>query len=311
MPGHEEFLPEWHSRFAVTPSALQNFLRATLDSDAAAGDRIVGGYDNEVYRVVLEAGRPAYVRIRRPDDGDFTDEIRAMEWASTAGVPVPAVLATGDVEGRPAMILAGARGHPLADCEAGDRRAALLSLGRMLRRLHEVVTPGYWRPGPDDQWEQDAERLRRGFVADRAAERADLLAAGFTPAEIDRMITEISIPVTPPPRGPVLCHGDPTPEHIYVDERAEVVDVIDWGMWCGGWPVDDLAYMARTYSRSDLEIVLRGHGDSLADDEFRRRLWRTSIGQGIGHLAHHARIGDGAGVERNSGALRVALCELT
>lgn len=308
MTVDDGFLHELHARFAVDESALDEFVRRAMGSPAVAVHRIVGGYDNEVYRVEFDAGTHVYVRIRQADDDDFDDEVRAMELARSADVPVPAVLTVGTVDpGRPAMIVAPARGRPLT--EIPDRRHAMESLGRLLRRLHDISMPGYWRPNHNNQWVGDPLVARRGFVADRAGERDYLLRAGFSHDEIDRMIAAISVP--PPSGGPVLVHGDPTAEHVYVDEAGDVVDLIDWGMWCGGWPVDDLAYAIRVYPRAEVDALLAGHGDTLADPMFRQLIWRTAIGQGIGHLAHHLRIGDTAGAERNARGLVEALTELS
>ncbi|MGI8868626.1 MAG: aminoglycoside phosphotransferase family protein [Mycobacteriales bacterium] len=205
--------------------------------------------------------------------------------------------------------LVPARGQPLSGLRGTPGApAALEGLGRTLARLHGVAMPGYWRPDPTGRWEDDVAALRRGFVAERAGERGHLRAAGFPPAQIDRMITAIYAP--PPDTRPVLCHGDPTPEHIYIDEAGAVSDLIDWGMWCGGFPVDDLADAARVYRRDEFELILRGHGESLADPAFGRQLWTACIGQAIGHLTHHANIGDPAGVRRNARALHTAMQEL-
>lgn len=302
-----EFLRELHAGFAVAESALNDFVNRSTGSRPVNRERIMQGYDNEVYRVRLGSGVDIYVRIRIAGAADFTGELQAMDLAREVGVPVPAVLAVGTVEtGRPAMIVAAARGRPLSD--VAERRPALESLGRTLHLLHSVPMPGYWRPDADNHWQHDAAEQHRAFVADRADERDCLMQAGIPAGEIDRMIAAISAP--PPPGGPVLLHCDPSPDHIYVDSAGEVVDLIDWGMWCGGSPIGDLAYVARTYGRDELDAVLAGHGDTLADPAFRRQLWSSVIGLGIGHVAHHVRIGDTAGAQRNARGLTEALSEL-
>ena len=107
----------------------------------------------------------------------------------------------------------------------------------------------------------------------------------------------------------MLCHGDVSPEHVFVDAELRVSGLINWGMWHGGSAIGELAYVANTYGWTDLQAVLEGHGwISLDDDpELRRALATSLVGQLIGNIAHHVTIRDRAGADRNVAVLRQAV----
>jgi len=197
--------------------------------------RIVRGYDNEVYRIGLSGGHVVYVRIRRQGEGSFDQEAWAMSLAREAGVPVPEVLAVdtvSDAEGRhPAMVVADATGHQL-EASMGtlsdpQRRRVLVDLGTVLARLHSIAVLGVWRPDESGRW-PDPDELRRGFIAERKTERGLLLAAGLSGPEVDRVIDLLDYsPDTPPRSNFVLCHGDISPEHVFVCDDLQVSGLID------------------------------------------------------------------------------------
>jgi aminoglycoside phosphotransferase (APT) family kinase protein len=164
-----------------------------------------------------------------------------------------------------------------------------------------------WRPDPSGQW-PDPDRLRQGFIAERRGERELLLTAGLTLAEVDRASALLDLSPDPPRTGFVLCHGDVSPEHVFIDEALHVSALIDWGEWHGGSPVGELALVATTFGWDDLEPVLQGYGhDSSNGDVFQRELATTAVGQLTGHIAHHMRLKDPDGAAQNVVALRLAL----
>ena len=77
------------------------------------------------------------------------------------------------------------------------------------------------------------------------------------------------------PRGrlPVLCHGDVSPVHVFVDPEMQVVGLIDWGMWHGGPAVSELAGLAMKDTRSTSPPST---ATELTDPALRRLIaWRT------------------------------------
>ena len=131
-------------------------------------ERVVNGYDNEVYRIGLDGGHEAFVRIRRQGEGEFDDEAwGAMERADSVGVPVPEILGIdrvlADDGERSVMVVASAPGRALETIDTltdADRLVVMVGLGQLLKRLRTVTMPGMWRPDADGAWPTPDE-LRR------------------------------------------------------------------------------------------------------------------------------------------------------
>lgn len=312
------FLRRLHSRFGTSSAVVTDLVKRVTGRDVESLCRVVNGYDNEVYRVDVIGWKPVYVRIHRQGEGDFEGETWAMEQARNAGVPVPEVLAVDCVKSdggeRPVMIVAAAAGLALETVEGQLSTAqwhdVLLKLGQVLGRLHAVRMPGLWRPDPAGRWPSPRE-LRSGFIVDRLSEREDLVRAGLSPVEIDQTYSALDEFPGPAPIEPVLCHGDIDRGHVFVDSDWQVTGLIDWGMWHAGSYLGELAYVWKSFGDDGLDAVLVGHpGGSRADPDFRRSLAISLCQQQIGHIAHHVRIGDEDGVERNVAFLRRALAEV-
>ena len=311
------FLRELHAGFATPPDNIVKLVHNLTGSAVRSLERIVNGYDNEVYRVRLDQGGPLFVRIRR-GDGDFDGEMSAMDRARDAGVPVPSVLELARVESdddrRDVMILAAARGESLEilvpSLSDPDRHNVLTDVGRVLARLHEIEMPGAWRPNSDGCW-PDAAELRRSFISERVAERNLLFEAGLSSTEVDGTYLVLREVPDWAARETVLCHGDLNAGHVFVDGQGRVSCLIDWGMWHAGPPLGELAHVGKTFGGEGLRDVLGGYGRaSMSDTRFRRGLAVTLAQQQIGYIAHHVTIGDRAGIEREVAALRWALAEL-
>lgn len=316
------FLAGLHAGFSAPRAAILALIERATDRRVETLDRVVRGYDNEVHRAGMTDDTAVFIRIRRPgeSDSDYPSEVAAMRWARQAGVPVPDVLAleriatpAGD---RDAMLVAQARGRQLAGLlpalTADERRRAMRGVGRTLALLHTVRTPGVWRPERDGTW-SDAADIRRGFIAERTAERGHLKAAGLSAEEIDQTLGLLGASTETPASGvdPVLCHGDVMPEHVFVGPDLEVSDLIDWGMWHGGSAVGELAYTAMCHPKSDVEAIVAGHGrGDFGDPAFRRSIYLSVTNLVIGHIAHHVSIGDTANADYNVAVLRSALAEL-
>lgn len=315
-----DFLARLHARFGVPQSVVVKLVqRATRGGEIRDVQRVVRGDDNEVYRVELADSSVVYPRIRRPGTGGVRQEAWAMEQARLAGVPVPDVLLVEAIDAgegdQQAMVVAGAPGRQLSELlpelSPEARRTAMTNVGRVLALVHAVPTPGVWRPDDKDVW-PTATEVRRGFIAERTAEREHLVAAGLTTAEIDKTIELVGAsPHTPPRANPVLCHGDISPEHVFVDDGLRICGLIDWGLWHGGSAVGELAYAAMRHDFADFAAIVNGHGGgSLDDPRFRAAISLSIVNQAIGHIAWHHSIGDMDGLEPNVAALRQALADV-
>jgi aminoglycoside phosphotransferase (APT) family kinase protein len=317
----EEFRLDLHASFGVPPDEVAAVVRKATGRPMVSLSRVVRGQECEVYRAVADSDVEVVIRIKRfGEEGTLADEAWAMDQARRAGVPVPEVLLvdhlTGEDADLPVMVLAIAEGEALTDragLTAAERHSALARAGEVLARINGVTVPGFWRPGPDGEWTKDWVALMTGFIADREAERDLVCGMGFGAAEFDRMIALLRAYTAEfPCRRPVLCHGDFTSEHIFVDGRLRVSAIIDFGMWCGGPPISDLAYLRYAMPRADLAAILAGYGATANDDDaFGRRLDLHALGLAIGNLASDVTIDNTAAARESADSLAAILRSLS
>ena len=234
-----------------------------------------------------------------------------MELARAAGVPVPEVLAveplvTDDAE-RQAMVVASAPGRQLSGLlhtlSPSERRATMMDLGRVLALLHSVQLPGL---GLSDS-------QHRRYIANVIADCDHLGVAGLTEEEIDQIHELLSTFLDIPAQEvPVLCHGDLSPAHVFVDTDLRVCGLIDWGMWSAGAAVDDMADVSYRNDQVDVAAILVGHyGSAARDPVLTRAIARSLMTRVIGYLRWLITSGQTGSLEPGVGALRQALADLS
>lgn len=304
-PWPNSYVRDLHASVSTPHAVLASLVRRAVDGDLDQVQRIVEGYDNEVYRVRTSEGQDVVVRIRRFGGNHDSARIEAdaITQARAIGVPGPEVLLldTVSLDGRdfPVMVQRAVPGLPLSDVYDGlttrQRRAVLFEVGELIARLNRVPARADWTTNT------------RAQVAKRRAERELIVAAGFTNVEFSQMINALEsyIDDFPCPQ-PVLCHGDLGPKHIYVDSNAKVVGVIDFGDAHPGSPVHDLAVLRVRGPDLDLGPVLSGYG-APATPRFAEQLDLHTLLMALGSLAIGVDESDDACVARLSKVVRSLL----
>jgi hygromycin-B 7''-O-kinase len=177
--------------------------------------------------VVAIAG-DVVVKLYQPVSGDGMGscevETAALRLLGGAGLPVPCLLAAGQLGGAgwpwPYCVMSALPGRPLGDV-AGDRVQVAAALGRFLRAMHEV------RPAEPPAF------AGGGFLAGRLdACVAEHRAAGRVPARwIDEMpgyLDRARPTVLDGAGGTVLTHGDLHAGNIYVRPGPILAGVLDF-----------------------------------------------------------------------------------
>ncbi|MEQ4209349.1 phosphotransferase [Actinopolymorpha sp. B9G3] len=317
------FLDQLHAQFAVPRPAVMELIQRVCGQKVAGIERLIHGDENEVYRADLAEGGTVFVRIGRPDTPALSlyREAWAMEHARRAGVPVPDVLTVEPIAGnegdRHAMVVAAASGRQLTgllpSMPAGRRAGIMRDLGRVLARLHAVSMRGRGMPDGTGDWPDEASDQRR-YITNVIADCDHLGEAGLTDTEIQDarglLHQALEEPVRRP--APVLCHGDLSPDHIFVDRDLRVRALIDWGMWSAGAAEDDLAEVAMRHTRADFDAVLEGHsGDAARDPALRQTISRALMMRTIAYLRWLLTSGQTGHLESGVVPLRRALTDLT
>lgn len=222
-----------------------------------AVERVEGGSDSAIWRVEAAGGVYA-LRVFRPGEQDDCDRERTAMWAaSAAGLPVPAVHATGSWRERPALLLDWLPGLPVfEELRQRPERAAHLGavFGEMQARLHTVAAPPSLAARPDEwiDW----------LGSDQPALAERLRASAYP--------------------GGALLHFDYHPLNALTDGER-ITGLLDWRNVCAGPPRADAARThailwidapqhASPRARAILEIFAHGwqagyqrHGGSLDD----------------------------------------------
>jgi len=223
-----------------------------------------------------------------------------MRQARTAGVPAPAVLSVETVDSeqgdRQTMVLDTAAGTQLSQTLptllAAERATVMQNVGRLVGLLATVRLPGYSRPDEHGRW-PEPEPDRRRYLAAVRADSMRLDRAGLTQAEITRIGQTLDeIAAMPIADHPILCHGDISAEHVFIDADQNVTGLIDWGMWRGGSTADELAALSTKFDHDDYTTVLAHHPASpRAEPTFLRDVTVSVLTQSIGELAWLIRSG--------------------
>lgn len=311
---------EWqHAQVSTPRSVLAGLVRRAAGGRIQRVDRIVEGYENEVYRVRCADGQDVVVRILRfgrfaGDSTRSAGEARAIRQARAAGVPAPEILLhdTVRLDGSdfPVMVQRAVPGRPLADVVADlssrQRHDVLVEIGALIARLNEV------RVDDDLDW----QAAMAATIADRRGERAQILAGGFSTAQFDQMIDLLEGYARDfPCERRVLCHGDLSARHIFVigdggsGGDVRVSGIIDWGDRNSGAPVHDLAVLRVRSPRLDLAPLLEGYG-APSDETYRRRLDLHSLPIAMSSLWVGVDDNDPACIERSRALIHTLLARL-
>jgi aminoglycoside phosphotransferase (APT) family kinase protein len=315
------FLNDLHGRFGLARREVVAVVERATGRTVASTHRLIRGDENEVHHVGLADGSAVYLRASFPGTppSKMRDEAWAMNCARDAGVPVPVVLAiehlATDAGDRPAMVVCRARGRQLHEVlptlSPVQRTTTMAEMGRILAVLHSIPMPGAGLPDEEGVW-PDPDAKWRSYIANCLADCEHLAAAGLTPAEVQRVVDVLESSIDQPVDDhPVLCHGDVSPEHVFVDRDLRVAGLIDWGLWHAGSAVSELAAIALTHTPTDLNAVLTGHGHTPTDRALNQAISRHAIARATAHIRWLVSSGQTAELHRLATVLRSALTDLT
>jgi aminoglycoside phosphotransferase (APT) family kinase protein len=261
------FVRARHAAVSTPSAVLESLVRRATGDGLDHVDRIVDGYENEVYRARTDGEQDVVIRIARfgGTRERSAGEARAIELARAAGVPGPEVLLLDTIridDGEfPVMVQRAMAGRPLRDVapelSARQRDRVLTEVGQVMARLQSVRIE---RPATISA-PPTGPQVRREL----------LLAGGLSAAEFDLIMGWLENADRSPNPESVLCHGDLGPQHVFVDDHHALSGVIDFGDWRAGLPGHDLAVWRVRAPRFPLAPVLAGYG-APASETFRRRL---------------------------------------
>lgn len=297
-----DFIQQRHAAFYTPQPLIFDLIRQTTGDEPISHEKLVRGYDNEVYAVQTRQGNDYLVRLQQHGRTGYAEEQWAIECCRAAGVPVAeichvGVLTVGD-QPKPVMVQRRVAGRPLSEVQATltqDERAHIYhQVGAALSKIHSIRVDGFYKLNPDGLWDfPDWASIAQSNVRDRTEERPELRQAGLTDGEIDTLLALIVDAAPPTNRQPVLCHGDFRPEHLFVGADLTLTSVIDFGEFQGGLPHVDFVSLSQDCSAEEVAWIKTGYTNkALFTDHFAHHLRYNRISYLMGDLAHCVRIQD-------------------
>lgn len=295
-----DFIDKRHAGFAAPESVVFGLVKKATGKSPTSKTRIIAGNDNEVYDVETETGN-FIVRIHRFGSVGYREEVWAIEECRKKGVPVPEVLLldTVQLDGTEydAMVQVKLKGkdfRTVIDSEASkaDIEKVLYEAGAQLKKIHEIKVDGFYRLLGEGEWDfRTWEDVMNSSIKDRTAEKEQVLRAGFSESEFEEMIhIHEAYKDQYPCRQPILCQGDYTPEHWFVNDKMEITGVIDFGDMQGGPAMIDFALFEYFEPELSPMSFYKGYGIADAHDaEFQKKLHMQKVVLMVGYLAHYVR----------------------
>jgi Ser/Thr protein kinase RdoA (MazF antagonist) len=221
------------------------------------GERLSGGYANDLYRVRAD-GADLVLRVKRPPahEEDVAWEHELIRGLARALPEVQAPLEThgGDtsfaLEDRRAWLIPFVEGRPADETREEHRLAAAAALGRLHRAAMGLDLPQrpLQAPLPELEWPPLARTPELAGAHEVIAEAREW-AIGFVGGLEEREL----------PWG--VIHGDYFPGNVLVAEDARVTAILDWEEAHADWLTWDLACAAGSFC---------SHGDDFDRGAFRR-----------------------------------------
>ncbi|WP_165986028.1 phosphotransferase family protein [Streptomyces sp. YIM 98790] len=267
----------------LTADQLDALLREATGVGCRLEAELTGGWYNAAYRVVLDDGRPAVVKIAPPSEvpvlryerGIMATEAMVYRRAGAhGGIPGPDVLLEGP--GFVVMsLLPGVPWDKAADGLAPETESALRrELGRVVARLHTMESPdgrfGYPAPeaglsAPD--WRTAFSLMVEALLDD--AERWDS-RLGAAPEEIRELVDAggYALKEVTEPR---LIHFDLWPGNIFIDpDEPRITGLIDHERAFWGDPVAELISLAFGGDIDEDSDVVAGYREAGGELKFDR-----------------------------------------
>ncbi len=179
-------------------------------------------------------------------------------------IPTPGVIAAGQQDGWPWILMERLAGRPLSDCWPAippeQRERLCAHLGRALRILHDLPVAAL--PGPVDDWRAFVEAQRAGCVDRQRRLGLDERLLEQIPDLLDRVPPELDVP-----ERPVLLHTEVMRQHLFVERDGSgawrLTGLLDFEPAMTGHPEYELASVGLFVTRSEpglLGALLRAYG---------------------------------------------------
>jgi len=238
--------------------------------------------------VIFRVKPDLYIKLFAPPwRGDFTSErlvLRKLSQRDDLPMPVPLLVAEGEIENWPYIIMTAVEGVPLCEVwksmNMSDRKHIAVRCGEFMASIHLTDTEGLeeiavdWPEFVDNQIKICIDKLRKTEIGKRWMK------------SVLEFIDDLP-PLFEPDFQPVLLNSDVTDEHVLVSKRGdrwETTGFIDFGDAMLGHPYYEFAAPVCSITRGSKELqraMLLAYGFS--DDQLSETLSRQLMAYTLIH----------------------------
>lgn len=231
-------------------AALADVLSAETVTDVT---RLSGGASRDTFRFCADGRSLILQRQRAGDVRDMGNEALVVRAAGAGGVPVAEVLAAStdpSALGSAFMVLTAVEGETIArkilrdDIYLHGRSVLPAQLGVALAKLHAI----------------DTSSLSSLPTTDQVRQYRDVLDQVAQPHPTFELVFKWLAAHRPPPRLPVLVHGDFRMGNIIVGDDG-LRAVLDWELAHLGDPMEDLGWLCVKAWRFGSRLPVAGVGE--------------------------------------------------
>jgi aminoglycoside phosphotransferase (APT) family kinase protein len=279
---------------------LKVIIRKTFNAEVEEVLPLTQGYANEVYLVKTSKNQEVIVRIRQRGPTNFEQEAWAMSQAESLGVPMPTIYEVGQFEIsrelRDVMVMQKSDGQALSELSnlnSLQRQSIYRQFGLILNKLHSESLKGFGFLKANGVCEfDDKQRFVVANLRYREEDVPYLIKAGLAEAEALALLSIVNGMKASNDQLSVLCHGDLSLEHIFVDNDLNITAFIDWGMCQGGSRALDIAVLLMYHPDIELSWILQGYEAVNDVDMFKREMLIQQVNVAMSFLGHGMREGD-------------------
>jgi aminoglycoside phosphotransferase (APT) family kinase protein len=294
---HQQLL----ATYKTSRQDLALIIKTVMNEDIAEVQPVKQGYANDVHSVKTKSGQEVIVRIQQQGVTGFEQEAWAMSHARSLGVSVPEVydVRQFEIAGEPhdVMVMQKVDGNPLSEVqrlEPPQLQDVCKQLGSMLEKLRNITINGFGflkenQQGEFTQWQSYVETTLHSIKSDLPY----LVKAGLSEKETLQMLDIASEMNLQDNQKPVLCHGDIGFDHLFVNDKLELVALIDWGLCKGGSYALDVAVFLMYHPDIELSWLLQGYADlKISETAFKREMLVQQVSVAMRMLGYDMRQGN-------------------
>jgi aminoglycoside phosphotransferase (APT) family kinase protein len=297
----DTFFQERLASYKTSKYDLDSIVKTVMSDEISEVSPVKQGYANEVHAIKTKRGRDIIVRIQQQGVTSFEQEAWVMSHARSFGVPIPEVydVRQFEIANKPhdVMVMQKVNGKPVSEIpklEPSQVQHVCRQLGLVLTKLQSSTVSGFGFLKENQKWEFDNwQSYVLSNLQWRESDAPYLVKAGLSDKEVSQLLAIVGTMKSQNHQKPVLCHGDLSFEHLFVNDDLELVSIIDWGMCQGGSYALDIAVFLMYNPDIELSWMVQDYSSlEVSEIAFKREILIWQVNTAMSFLGHGIREGN-------------------